>query len=392
MPMRLSRSRHRRWIVAGSATAAVLLSLVFVTGAAAHVRWFVPDPNLPVRGDLIGSFESAITFASAVAAIAVLWAAASATRRWHPTEWMPGLASTLVARMTPRDAAPLYRAMPVILAVHLAAALLLRATQRDLLVPNLHLPFTLAAGILALGEILVALGLLVGAATRVWALGLAGLWLAGVGYFGPLLMLEHAYILGIAFFLGVTGRGPRAFDRLTPDRGHAIARLLPWAVPTLRITFGVATIISGFTEKLLNPRLAAEFLAGHPLNVTATLPGVLRLDDAGFAVAAGMGEVVLGALLVSGLWPRLVALIAWTPFNLAVPFLGAEDLLGHLPIYGILLVLLVCGDGRAFATALPVDSASEDRRAARPYAKRQTWVGAPALGEQLDTTPTAQPR
>jgi len=88
----------------------------------------------------------------------------------------------------------------------------------------------------------------------------------------------------------------------------------------------------------------------HPFNVTAATP--FPLTDAQFAIGAGLAEASLGALLITGLFPRLAVLAAWVPFNLAVPFLGAADVLGHLPIYGILLTILLCGNGAGFAATL----------------------------------------
>jgi uncharacterized membrane protein YphA (DoxX/SURF4 family) len=142
--------------------------------------------------------------------------------------------------------------------------------------------------------------------------------------------------------------------------------LLPYAIPALRASFGLATMITGFTEKLWGRSLALDFLASNPFNVTAATP--FPVSDAQFVVGAGLAEVALGALLLVGLFPRPAALAAWVPFNLAVPFLGAADVLGHLPIYGILLALLLCGDGRAFAATLRRETG------ARPAARGQRLV------------------
>jgi hypothetical protein len=36
-------------------------------------------------------------------------------------------------------------------------------------------------------------------------------------------------------------------------------------------------------------------------------------------------------------------LLLWVPFNLTLPFLGWRELIGHLPIYGVMALLLIWG-------------------------------------------------
>jgi len=59
-------------------------------------------------------------------------------------------------------------------------------------------------------------------------------------------------------------------------------------------------------------------------------------------VAGGI-EVLFGLLLISGALPQACVLIAGIPFNATLWFFGANELMGHLPIYGAMLVLLVYG-------------------------------------------------
>ena len=47
-----------------------------------------------------------------------------------------------------------------------------------------------------------------------------------------------------------------------------------------------------------------------------------------------------------GLWTRPVILLTWLPFNLTLPFLGWVELVGHLPTYGTMVVLLLWGAGQ----------------------------------------------
>jgi hypothetical protein len=332
------------------------LATILAALPPAHVRWFTPDPNRGLDRSAILSGVTLLALAAIAATLGGAWLARRTVTRLRLAARARHLAGPLLGRLDlglPRPA-DVYPWIAAVLALHTAALLFLRAIERQLFTPNLALPYTLAGGGLALLELVVALalvgGIAVGALTRPAAVGLALLGLLGMGYFGPLLVLEHGYFFGIAACLFIAGRGPGAAERVLRGPGRPIVRLLPLAIPALRTTFGLATILTGFTEKLWDRGLALDFLAAHPFNVTAATP--FPVSDARFAIGAGLAEASLGALLVVGLFPRPAILAAWVPFNLAVPFLGGADVLGHLPIYGILLTILLCGNGAGFAATL----------------------------------------
>jgi hypothetical protein len=65
--------------------------------------------------------------------------------------------------------------------------------------------------------------------------------------------------------------------------------------------------------------------------------------------------------LISGRLTRVVILGMWLPFNLTVPFLPPVEMLGHLPIFGIMYLLLVYGSGSPSRHArLPTEEERED--------------------------------
>jgi hypothetical protein len=78
-----------------------------------------------------------------------------------------------------------------------------------------------------------------------------------------------------------------------------------------------------------------------------TFLGQAWFTDELFVLAAGVAEGVIGILLISGLLTRVVIIGMWVPFNITVPFLPPTELLGHLPIFGIMYVLLVHSSGIA---------------------------------------------
>jgi hypothetical protein len=53
--------------------------------------------------------------------------------------------------------------------------------------------------------------------------------------------------------------------------------------------------------------------------------------------------VLFGLLVLSGAAPQVAALVAAVPFNASLFIFGATELVGHLPIYSVLLALLAYG-------------------------------------------------
>jgi hypothetical protein len=49
----------------------------------------------------------------------------------------------------------------------------------------------------------------------------------------------------------------------------------------------------------------------------------------------------------------VAVIVAGIPFNATLFFLGRTELIGHLPVYGVMLALLVYGSSRRYADAVP---------------------------------------
>ncbi len=184
-----------------------------------------------------------------------------------------------------------------------------------------------------------------GALTRPAAAVLAFIWLVGALIFGPLRLIEHTEILGVAFFLFVTTRGPLAFDMAVDKLNKPWPPLVPYAVPVLRIALGVGLCVVAFTEKIWNLPMGLAFLTDHNFNFFPYI-GLPQIDNTKFLLLAGTIELLVGLMLIAGTYVRLVILITLIPFNLTLPFMGWRELVGHLPTYGILALLLLWGDER----------------------------------------------
>lgn len=302
-----------------------------------HERWFVSAEGKPVLwGDALDPATLAAIGVSGTVVLAT-WAA------WRLAGRRPVLPGPMRLGATPEQLAVVYGWVPLLLAVHTAVPLLVSGIQRQLLVPNLQMGIGTGA-LVGLAEIGVALLLFYGVFARYAALGLAAIWGVGMVLFGPVLLLEHTEFLGIAAFFWIVGRGPVAFDRIFGPWAHARERWLPRAVPILRIATGFAIAWLALSEKLLNMPLALSFVEQYPwVNFLPAL-GV-AVSDATFLRIAGVVELTAGTLLMIGAFPRLVIVLLWLPFNLTLAAFGWQELVGHLPIYGAIALVLLWGPG-----------------------------------------------
>ena len=304
-----------------------------------HERWFLDESKFPVQFDTWNTPQSLIPIgiAAAITAIATIIYRA---RGRHTV--IPG---PIHLGMPWENYIKLLTWVPLVIGVHLGVTLLVSGVSRQLLIPNLVLPLNLLGGVLGMLEIAIALSFIYGALARPAAALLAFIWLFGAIMFGPLRLLEHTEILGIAFFIFATGRGPLAFDQALDRLNKPVERLIPYAVPVLRIALGFSLTLVALTEKIWNYPMAVAFLQDHHFNFFPYI-GLSSIDDAKFVMIAGTVELVVGLMLISGSYVRLVILITLIPFNLSLPFMGWRELVGHLPTYGILALLLLWGDER----------------------------------------------
>ncbi len=291
----------------------------------AHELWFVDD--VPARDwSFAGEWRSLVLLGLAVAAM--LGVRALATRR-------PGIDVPLLARLAPW--------MPFAVRIHLAVALVGLLSAGFYLAPSLELgktvPGFLLGGIMAVTAVLLVPG---------WRVRLAAMLLVAAGPIGMAVygfdaILQRADMLGLALFLLLAGPGRWAADAELGRGPEPTRERLGQAVWTLRLATGVSLIAVAFVEKLANPALAEKFLDSQSVQFNLAQAVGLPVSDTEFVRVAGALEVLFGLLVLSGALPQLVVLAAGIPFNATLYFFGTIELLGHLPIYAAMLVLLVYG-------------------------------------------------
>lgn len=294
-----------------------------------HERWFGPS----YAGGDWGFYFSVLPLAltAAVVVVTVVWRlVALRIHRPELTVLQP------LAAFSPW--------VPRLLGVHLGVSLLALAATGAFLTPAVDDLDGIVGSALLLGEAALGVWLVTGFRLRVAAaLTLALGPVLGVTA-GAAALAECANLAAVAAFLVVLSPGPDAHGAVAPTQAQ-----LRWALLLLRLGVGVALVALAFTEKFTNPEMALHILAEYPeLNVLAAVG--IPVSDTTFVVVAGTVELLFGLLVLSGALPQVAVLVAMVPFNATLAIFGQTELVGHLPVYGVFLALLVYGsDPRTFA-------------------------------------------
>jgi uncharacterized membrane protein YphA (DoxX/SURF4 family) len=333
------------------ATGALILALP-VLATSAHERWFVPNDEQPGTdwGALI-SLPVLLALLAGSATIVLL--------RW--------LQQRLGDPLWPRPAffQRMEPSAPAILGVQAAVTLIFEASRLDLFAPNIELPENVVGVTLAILAVVAAFSFITGVLTRWGAIVIGLLWLSCFAFVPPIEVFEQTLWLGIAVYLAAVGRGVVRIDsREEEDRSQLTDRLLPWALPALRVSVGITVVVLAFSEKLLNVELGELFLEEYPKFNVLGWAGIDWFTDERFVLLIGVIETMAGCALIAGYLPRLVILGLWIPFNLGIAFLPPQELIGHLPILASMYVLLVRGTEGVPAPEVSEEPAPAQRPAA----------------------------
>lgn len=311
--------------------AAVVFIALFNSTIFAHEKWFIETGGHNLRWDLFFHPLPLIFTVGILVITAIAWIFWNKRKK----SFVPGPAE--LGAIEERRSA-FYGLIPAILGIHLAVPLFVGSVQGELFSPNNRLTgiWVYFIGLALTG---IALSIFYGALTRLSAVALAIVWVLGIFLIGLEPMLDNILYLGFAAFFFFAGRGPISIDRLIIPKLEPSAESMKKAIPFLRMGIGLSLIIVAFTEKLANLPLAESFLAKHALNFTAFFG--IPMSNEVFILCAGSVELLVGLWIFFGIFPREIILIAWIPINLTLTIFNWTELVGHLPIYGALAVLLV---------------------------------------------------
>ena len=297
-------------------------ALSYVSVLPAHERWFVESHS---AGDWSFFFSPLpLLLTAAVVAVTVAWRLV-ALRVDRPE--LPVLSP--LGRLVPW--------VPRLLAIHLGVALLALAATGAFITPsNDHLD-GIGGHALLLVEAALGVWLVTGYQVRPAAALVLGLGPALAFVAGPTALGECANLAAVAAFLVVVPPGKDAYGA-----ARATAEELRRALLLLRLGVGVALIVLAFTEKLTNPVMAVDTLEHYPSLDVFGLVGI-HLAPETFVAIAGAVELLFGLLVISGAFPQVAVLVAMVPFNATLLLFGQTEMVGHLPVYGVFLALLVYG-------------------------------------------------
>ncbi len=311
-------------------------SLAVCSSASAHEKWFLDGPRQ------LTSLRSVFELPTMIGIFVAIAVVIAATILWRMRNKRDLLPSPAVLGATDDRRAAFYGIAPFILGVHIAVPLLINGMSNRLFSPN-NLLHGVWIYIFGLAQVASALSFFYGGFTRLMAMALSLVWIAGIFVVGLEPMLENIHYLGFAAFFFLAGRGPISIDRLLFPKLEPHETLMREAPVALRAGIGLSLVSVAFTEKLANLPLAESFLLTHPLNFMPFFG--LAMSDRTFAICAGTVELIVGLLLLFGVFPRVVVCLAWLPFNLTLTVFNWNELVGHLPFYGALAVLLIWTSG-----------------------------------------------
>lgn len=296
------------------------------TEADAHVRWFV-DTNVTVENFVAYSItDPEVLIWIALSVIIVLASIALDTR-------LPNV--RIVGSETRHDFIEILR-------IFTGMSMLLTAYEGAIIAPHL-----IAHG--AFGTKLIFLQAIIGILfianrfVRHAAILLIILHLGLTIQFGVLAALEYLSMVGIAIFLLINNLPTQELRE----------QFKPFSVAIMRILVGISLITLGLAEKLFGAILAESFLAANPWNFLPAL-GFDFFTDRLFALSAGFTEVIFGVILVLGTTTRLNVLalsVVLLASNVLFLIEGNNEaalveFVGHMPIIGVALVLLLLGAGQ----------------------------------------------
>lgn len=319
-----------------------------IPAAQAHEKWFVPmtdvAPALP-PAFVPGSRETVI----AAIVIGIVSVAGFLLDKAFERSAFHARAEASLRRF--RDIAT------GTLAVSVAIFLLWSAWHGVLLAENFPLPEGNAGIALRIVEAAVGGMLLIGIGTVSAAVGLGLLYAACFALFGFVEPLDYLYFAGIAAFLLFFARGRYSLDWfygkpvLSSPEGRKRAYLV------MRMLTGVGFLMLALGKWIrpdLHLALIDRYSDANPYVLLQWIGFSLTRETYVLCLAAV--ETTVAIFVFSGFLTRVAALGLMPIFTASMLFLGPAELVGHLPILGILVVLFVYGDTYHKGISTPTNS------------------------------------
>ncbi len=193
-------------------------------------------------------------------------------------------------------------------------------------------------------QAVIGLGFVAGASVRTGSIALISLWLLSFVYAGPMEAIANIWVLGVGVFTLIYGREYFKISKRKVFLNKNFLKYEDYALPILRFLIGFDLLFLGISEKILNPELGLVFLNTHNWNFMQNF-GVSWFSDYLFVLSAGFVESIFGIIFMLGLVTRLNAFVVAVFFSIPLFFMGSSELVGHLPHFAVVALLLVFGSG-----------------------------------------------
>ncbi len=346
-------------------TAAV--TILAAPAASAHERW--------VRHALLRPFDrtlfETVCWANALTALgillSILWFAQDARR--GPT----------AARRGPLRLRTPSAWCPTILRLCYGLTLLVLALRGLYLAPDLRTVTGIESRLLVGAEAVAGCLLLAGHQTRAaallsllvyaWALLRRPFEAYEGRAIGVLDLLSYSEVVGIGLYLVAAGPGRLALDRWRASRTEFSPEARRLALGLMRVALGLTLVLLGLV-KFLIPELFVGVVQNYPGIFHEPFEQLLGASEEEVAFGASALEITLGLYLVLGLQTRIASLLLGLVF-LTTAILFREEVVGHLPLVGMVLVLVLEGGGALrFATGRVQPARVPRDRPSRPAPAR----------------------
>lgn len=303
-----------------------LTALCLTSAAFGHVRWFAPEGLAPVELPKDG-----VTFVLVALVFGVVMAALGARVLANRVAWLHVL---LVAE----PSFP-YRWLWYLLLCLINLFLISNLLYGDFIAPNLILPLDAVVwGVVAQAMMVIIMP---------WSVSVVGILLVLVAVTLPVLFpfpvaLDYVFeFVSIGFALVLVGPSLSRFDRKMSMRFRFDPDAIrEWSVIVLRIGLGAQLFELAVQNKLIRPEAALWFIEENPVYNFFPAIGLEQVTDLHFVFFVGISEVVLGLMLILNLARRTVLAMLLIAFATTAALSGGHELTGHLPIVGVVLVLL----------------------------------------------------
>jgi len=332
-----------------AASAVGMAALIHPAPSQAHAKWFADGKGIHDVASYALLEGPVLTWIVLLTAVIAAILVVQQRQRWAVPAWLERCASLHGARL--RRLAQL----------SLGISLFVLAVRGCILAPCLGGKPAEVFWLLLFAQAGVGCMLIADEVPKVAAAVIAVLAVAAGAYGGPASPFEASHILALAAYF-VLASDPRYTNR---------------SIWLLRVGLGVSFSVAAFSEKLLEPSLSLEFLAHSDMNFMKHLG--FDYSDRLFVLSAGMSELLLGLLLITGLATRLAAgalMVFLLTSNAYLLMMGVQDdalteLIGHAPILAALLVVVLLGGGR-WPMRYPVEPAMSDDSERVPVAALST--------------------